>query len=405
MDLRSGVSYWRAMAAPLQTEFPSLAEDLACEVAIVGGGITGALVGYSLTKAGVRTVLVDKRELGTGSTAASTGLLLYEIDVPLVELIAKVGARSAVHAYRRGLKAIDEFEQLAADLHDPCGFSRRPSLYFASARADVEPLRREYECRRAHGFNVELLDAAALRDRSSIDAPAAIYSLDDGQVDPYRLTTGLLHRAHEMGLQIFPKTTVRKVSHESTSALSGSVTLETDGGKITAGSVVLAGGYEASHWIPDELSQLHTTYVVTSEPLTSFDGWPDQCVIWETARPYFYARQTDDGRAMVGGEDTAFGEDHQNPALLATKVMRLRARFHELFPRLTFEPAYAWGGTFAETHDGLAYIGTPPGRDREYFALGYGGNGITFGLIASRLITDLVLGRPNEDASVFRFDR
>jgi glycine/D-amino acid oxidase-like deaminating enzyme len=53
----------------------------------------------------------------------------------------------------------------------------------------------------------------------------------------------------------------------------------------------------------------------------------------------------------------------------------------------------------------LAYIGQPPGRPRAYFALGYGGNGITFSVIAGKLISDLFLGRPNPDADVFKFDR
>ncbi len=402
MDLRSGLSYWRATNPPIRGGFAPLVGDVDCEVAIVGGGVTGALVGYFLTKAGVQTVLLDKRELGTGSTAASTGLLLYEIDVPLVDLIAKVGEPAAVHAYRRGRRGINEFEELVALLHDPCGFARRPSLYFASSPADVEKLHREQECRQEHGLNVEFLDAAALRERSSIAAPAALYSLDDAQIDPYRLTAALLQRGHEMGLQVFPSTCVKKVRHHDA---GNSVALDTDSGRVTAGSVVLAGGYESSFWIPDDLSELRSTYVVTSEPLASQEGWPDRCLIWETARPYFYARQTEDGRAMIGGEDTDHAEDHQDPSLLAEKVMRLQARFQQLFPRIAFEPAYAWAGTFAETRDGLAYIGTPPGRDREYFALGYGGNGITFGLIAGRLITDLVLGRPNEDAAVFRFGR
>jgi glycine/D-amino acid oxidase-like deaminating enzyme len=108
---------------------------------------------------------------------------------------------------------------------------------------------------------------------------------------------------------------------------------------------------------------------------------------------------------MIGGEDTPSGDDHQDAALLEAKVERLQGRFHELFSQLSFVPAYAWAGTFAESKDGLAYIGTPPGRDKEYFAMGYGGNGITFGLIAARLITDLLLGRPNEAAAVFRFGR
>ena len=80
-------------------------------------------------------------------------------------------------------------------------------------------------------------------------------------------------------------------------------------------------------------------------------------------------------------------------------------RFKRLFPDIPFEPACGWAGTFGESPDGMPYIGQPPGRTNAYFAIGYGGNGITFSTIASRLISDLYLGRPNADAGVFGFDR
>lgn len=76
-----------------------------------------------------------------------------------------------------------------------------------------------------------------------------------------------------------------------------------------------------------------------------------------------------------------------------------------MFPDTPFEVAYSWAGTFGETKDGLAYIGSPAERPDAYFALGYGGNGITMSMIAARIITDLYLGRPNPDARLFRFDR
>ena len=76
-----------------------------------------------------------------------------------------------------------------------------------------------------------------------------------------------------------------------------------------------------------------------------------------------------------------------------------------MFPRIPFEPEYVWGGTFAQTADGLAYIGESPELPHAYFALGYGGNGITFAAIAARIITDLYIGRDNSDAHIFRFGR
>jgi glycine/D-amino acid oxidase-like deaminating enzyme len=378
----------------------SLEGDVECEVAVLGGGITGALVGHSLIHAGVDTVLVDKREPGTGSTAASTGLLQYEIDVPLVDLIKKVGEAHAVHAYRRGLRAIDELEQLVHELGDSCGFARRSTLYFATKPDDLPGLKAEYECRRYFGFDVHFCDRDRLRGQTSIDSPAAIYSAGDGQIDPLRLTRRLVECACTQGMRAYAKTCVRQASMEH-----DRIVLLTGSGRIVARAVVYAAGYESGQFLSENVGTLHSTYAVASEPLTSSEGWPDDCLIWETARPYFYARKTADGRAIIGGADTPFSDDHEEEGVLRERADRLIHRFALLFPAIEFLPACAWAGTFGETSDGLAYIGMTPGRECEYFALGYGGNGITFSQIAARLIVDLFLRRPNDDAAVFRFGR
>src|SRR5262245_10043881 len=98
-NLRSGTSLWRATGAePLAC--PRLEGPTGCEVAIVGAGITGALVGYLLSQAGVNVVLIDRESVGLGSTAASTGLLQYEVDTPLTELIAKTFSMIAARLLR-----------------------------------------------------------------------------------------------------------------------------------------------------------------------------------------------------------------------------------------------------------------------------------------------------------------
>jgi hypothetical protein len=73
--------------------------------------------------------------------------------------------------------------------------------------------------------------------------------------------------------------------------------------------------------------------------------------------------------------------------------------------QIDLEVLYTWAGTFGETKNDLAYIGQTPEFPHAYFAIGYGGNGITFSVIAAKIITDLHLGRPNPDADIFRFER
>src|SRR4051794_14796915 len=147
MDLRSGHPFW-LLKNGLLASYPALTRDESCEVAIIGGGITGALVADHLVNEGGDTVLLDKRDIGTGSTAASTSLLQYAIDTELVDLIPRVGEADAVRAYQLGLEAIDQLERLVGRLGDDCGFKRRRSLYLASKKSHVEKLQREHECRR-----------------------------------------------------------------------------------------------------------------------------------------------------------------------------------------------------------------------------------------------------------------
>jgi glycine/D-amino acid oxidase-like deaminating enzyme len=399
MSLREGTSVWQANDFPQITALP-LETDATCDVVVLGAGITGALIAHRLVQCGFDTLVIDKRELAAGSTAASTGLLQYEIDTPLVDLIAKVGERHAVHAYARGRAAIDEIEQLTQELPDNCGFSRRESLYFATHFWHARRLRNEFECRKLHGFDVDFLDRNQLAACSTIRAAAAIRSRGDAQIDPYRFTQSLLKQAQSKGVRLHPKTEARDIRERAEH-----VQVVTARGVITARRIVYAAGYDSYRYLPTSFGSLHSTYAVASEPLESFDGWPAGSLIWETARPYFYARQTDDGRAIVGGGDTSFSTDHRREHLVERKLTRLKRRFEQLFPALELKPAFAWSGVFGESKDGLAYIGQVRNRPRAYFAVGYGGNGITFSMIAARLIADLGVGRSNPDAETFRFDR
>jgi glycine/D-amino acid oxidase-like deaminating enzyme len=77
-----------------------------------------------------------------------------------------------------------------------------------------------------------------------------------------------------------------------------------------------------------------------------------------------------------------------------------------LYPVLEdVRPEYAWEGLFATTPDGLPYIGTHRRYPRHLFALGYGGNGMTFGFLAAQILARALTGRPREDDALFAFNR
>ncbi len=168
----------------------------------------------------------------------------------------------------------------------------------------------------------------------------------------------------------------------------------------------MAGGFEAQQYLRKEIVQFRSTYALVSEPVDSFAGWgEEQCLIWESARPCVYLRTTGDRRIIIGGEDDPRDDERRRERRLPKKTERLARRAQEMFPAIPFEVAYSWSGAFGETKDGLAYIGATSDLPGVYFALGYGGNGMTYGVIAAELIRDAFLGRPNPDAAIFSFER
>lgn len=99
MDLRSSENFWPIKNGLLGI-FPSLKQSLKGDIAIMGAGISGAIMADTLCKLGFDVIMLDKRHCGFGSTAASTALIQYEIDTPLYELIKKRGVNHAVQSYR-----------------------------------------------------------------------------------------------------------------------------------------------------------------------------------------------------------------------------------------------------------------------------------------------------------------
>src|ERR1700741_3353554 len=111
MELVAGYPYW-LIKSGLLFEYPKLLGNTKCEALIIGGGISGALSAYYLTRAGIECIVIDARSIGLGSTFASTSLLQYELDIPLHKLKKIVGTKQAIRAYQLCGEAVDKLIDL-----------------------------------------------------------------------------------------------------------------------------------------------------------------------------------------------------------------------------------------------------------------------------------------------------
>ena len=385
----------------LPFDYPALQRSIKTDVLIIGGGISGALVGYYLTNAGVEAVVVDSRTIGLGSTCASTSLLQYEIDTPLSVLIDKIGVRSAVSAYKLCEKAIGKLA--AIDKKTGCGeFEYKKSLYYAPDATKCNALKKEFETRKQNDFKVTWLEEKDIKKQFGFSAPAAILSDAAAQTDAYKFTHALHQYSRQRGLRIYDRTEVTDIAYKR----NGMVATTAGGWEISARHIVYANGYEAINSIDRKIVEVQTTYAVASEQYPVSTGfWKDEVLVWNTADPYLYMRTTKDRRILVGGRDEKFNKDYGMDKTIQTKSRQLKKDFERLFPAIEFKPEFTWAGTFVTTADGLPFIGSMKNKPNTYFALGFGGNGISFSQVAAEIICDLITKGRSKYGKLFSFER
>ena len=262
MDLRTGRSVWCAPLPPAP-ERPPLRADADADVAIVGAGITGALLADALTREGLSVIVLDARDPGLGSTAGSTGLLQYELDTSLTELSRRVGVRDARRAYALGVRAIDDIERLSQGI--ACGFARRRSLYLARDASDVRTLESEFNARRDAGLGVRWLREDELERAWGLCAASAIECDVAAEIDPVRFTLGLLARAEARGARVHGGSPVTTIETDAAGPGRGRVTTLT-GAEVRCRWVVLATGYESQAYLAQPAVDLHATYALSTAP-------------------------------------------------------------------------------------------------------------------------------------------
>lgn len=401
MDLKSSEPFW-LIKNGLLNSYPSLKESRSCEVLVVGAGITGSLVAHALCREGYKVILIDRREVATGSTSATTSMLQYEIDVPLFQLKEKIGDRGAVASYRGCSNSIDALEEICKLIGSKAGFQRKDSLYFAAFKKDRRWLIKEYESRVDAGFSVEWLEGEQIKSRFGfVGTHGGILSRQAASVDAFRLTHELLVDAAKKGLEVFDRCELLKVKKGKDglrAELSGGHTIEAD-------KIIYCTGFESTEKISKNIVDLKSTYAFVSEISPQRVGKLKDTLIWNTESPYLYLRTTEEGRLLVGGKDESFTSAKRRDKIKDEKANELFKSLEKWAPGLCPSIDFSWAGSFGETEDGLPYIGQDPKEKNAYWVLGFGGNGITFSVSAREMVLNWLKGQSHPLEPYYSFSR
>jgi glycine/D-amino acid oxidase-like deaminating enzyme len=400
MRLRTFESFWLLQNGLLYS-YPTLQKKLKTEIIVVGGGITGALISDALVSEGYKVILVDRRDIGQGSTSATTSMLQYEIDEKLIDLSKIIGEENAAYCYGMGKDAITDLEKLVNKYKIDCGFEKKKSLYLAHNKTSLKDLHNEFLLREKYNLGVQWLLPKTIKTQYGWESFGGILSDTAASVDAYKLAHELIMLNCKKGMQVYDQTEISTINCTN----KGVEILTEDGFSIKSKKIIFCNGFESTNLLKEKIAKLFYTYAMVSEQDIQLPAKMYQTLLWDTADPYMYIRTTADGRLLVGGEDEDYLIQKGQQTKKEVKAKRLQAKLKKYMPGIKFIEDFNWGGIFGSTKDGLPYIGETSEYKNAYFVLGFGGNGITFSIQGRRIILDLLKGIPNKLAEFYKFGR
>jgi glycine/D-amino acid oxidase-like deaminating enzyme len=377
-----------------------LKRDTFADVLVIGAGISGAMIADAISDAGLTVLVADRRGPLLGSTPASTALSQYELDVPLSRLSTMIGSVKAERLWRRSRLALDALRERQRCLGiDACAVNR-DAIELDGTVLNEEGLMQEVEARRRAGFETMFLAKRVVHERFGIHRRSAILSYDNLAVDPRRLADGFFRAALARKTKIMVPVEVTEISTNASSV----VATTKHGPTIRVRHLIFATGYEFPTVVPQNGHKIISTWAIATRPQPR-RLWPERCFIWEASDPYLYLRVTPDCRIICGGEDEDFADEARRDAKLPMKTAVLQRKLKQLFPHVNPRAEFAWCGSFGTTRTGSPTIGPIPRKPRCYAALGYGGNGITFSMMAAQMLRGMIMGVGDPDADLVSFNR
>jgi len=387
---RATDSLWLADASSPNCD--SLGADLECGVLIIGAGIAGLSTAYMLCKEGASVIVVDDGEIGGGETERTTAHITAVLDARYADLEKWHGAEHTKLIAASQRAAIEKIEDIVIDEAIECNYERKDGYLFIKGGADRNELDVEMEAMQRVGFTeVEFLGEVPL---PTAIRGACLKVPQQAQFHVLRYLKGLVKAIQGLGGKVYSNTHVTEVKDGKTAEV-----LTDSGHTIRANNVVVATNSPVSNLVAIHTKQsAYRSYVIAAQVDDSFelDG-----LFWDTESPYHYLRTENiygKKYLVVGGEDRKTGQD----ADYGQHFDRLEAWTRELFPQLG-PVEFRWSGQLYEPVDGIAYIGHDPGhRENIYVATGFSGVGMTQGMLAGMILSDMIMGRASVYADIYK---
>ena len=370
-------SYWIDSSEP--SSYPSLTEDIEADVVVVGGGITGLCTAWELTERGASIVLLEADRIARGVTGHTTAKLSAQHTLIYARLSESQGPEAARLYARSQQEAVEHVVHLAERQGIDCELERVPAYTYMESPDELDQLRAEVASAREAGLN------ASFTAETSLPFPVAgaIRVEDQAQFHPRRYLLALAQEMARRGARIHELTRVVGLKAGEPCRVTTAT-----GVTVTACDVVVATHYPVfDRALLFSRLEPHRELVVAAPIPADCDPngmyiTPEQNTRSIRSAPYA------DGRRLliVTGESFIPGSGG-----VTERFERLAA-----WTRARFDVAeirYRWAAQDNSTTDQLPYVGRfHLGAEHMYVATGFGGWGMSNGVMSGRLIAALING-------------
>ncbi|KLU59949.1 cytochrome b6-f complex iron-sulfur subunit [Peptococcaceae bacterium CEB3] len=370
--------YWIASTA--NTDYPSLDNDIETDVAIVGGGITGILCAYWLSKGRVKTAIIEADRILQGTTGHTTAKITSQHGL-IYNKMQKISKEFAQQYADANQTAIKMYESLAKEYNIECDFVLQPAYVFTFEDKYVKDIADEVNTASSLGIVATHLENIPL----PFDVKAAIRFDNQAQFHPRKFLLVLAGKITDNGVQIFEQS--RIVDLEDNGDTGGYVLTTNKGTKVTAQRVIIASHYPFynKHGLYFTKIYSERSYVIATRMKEKFPG--GMYITAEEPGRSLRSQTSDQGELVfVVGEHHKTGQGEDTVKHYETLVNFAEQNF-------TVEDIpYRWSTQDCMTLDGLPYVGQfTTNTPNLYVATGYGEWGMTNSMASSMILRDLIV--------------
>lgn len=380
-----------------ETNYPKLNENIETEVCVIGGGIAGAVTAYLLRKDGVDVTVLEKDRICMGVTANSTAKLTSQHGLFYKYLADENGLEFAKKYLESNEEGIHLAERIIDEEKIDCDYEKKDAYVFATNESELEKVKQEIEVLNKIDFDAEFVE--------NIDIPVqkilgAIRFKNQAQFNSRKYVVELFNKIEKLNGNIYEQSKVENIKQED-----NKYKISVNNHTVTAKIVVICTHYPIKNFPGMYFAKMYQdkSYAIAvdtkQEEKDMLDGmYIQSCSPVISFRTAKYQNKT---LLIVAGSGHRTG---QAEGKIEDSYKNLENYIKNYYPNA--EILFKWSTEDCVTLDKVPYIGEFSNMmPNIYVATGFKKWGMSTSHVAARIITDMILGKENMYADIYKATR